>query len=293
MKEFDIDVTRLETALAQEESGLHTELAKLSTVAAEIQRRVSDAAALVSQAEALGTSDAALSAKLRELAPRPMDADATLARAREARNLAVKARREANDQLKQQLTAWKSELTRLAMKVQQEEKEAHRLSEHARAMAAEAEQKQAARLDADARAAEAARTQAAAKAAPAPPPVPRPTQAERPRRHMQRVKMQAAVDLHSDANFFNGFSADISDGGLFIATVAHVAIGTEVDLDFSLPGGQKVKARGVVRWVREVDDRHHDQFPGLGVQFVDLDPMAADAIHRFVSSREPMFYVDG
>lgn len=293
MREFDIDLTRLEQALGQEESGLHTELAKLGAVAAEIARRVHEAGAKVSEAEALGTFDPALSTKLRALAPPPLDADAARAKARQAREGAVKARRDANDQLKQQLSTWKSELTRLAMRVQPEEKAAEQLLEHARAMAAEAAQKLAARKEAERKAAEAAKQAAAARAAPAPLARPAPTQNERPHRVQQRVKMQATIDLHSDANFFNGFSSDISEGGLFIATVAQVPIGTEVDLDFSLPGGQKVKARGVVRWVREVDDRHHEQFPGLGVQFADLEQAAAEAIHRFVSSREPMFYVDG
>lgn len=289
MREFDIDLTRLEQALGQEESQLHTELAKLGTVAAEIQRRVKEAGALVSQAEALGTLEPALAAKLRGLAPPALDGEGPLAKARQAREGAVKARRDANDQLKQRLSAWKTELTRLTAAVQEEEKAAGRLLEHARAMAAEAAQQQAAR-----QAAEAAKL-AAAKAVPVPPALPRPapTVDERPRRLQQRVKMQATIDLHSDANFFNGFSSDISDGGLFVATVAQVPIGTEVDLDFSLPGGERVTAHGVVRWVREVDDRHHDQFPGLGVQFKDLDASAAQAIHRFVSSREPMFYVDG
>jgi uncharacterized protein (TIGR02266 family) len=112
------------------------------------------------------------------------------------------------------------------------------------------------------------------------------------RRPNQRVKMQTAIDLHSEDNFFNGFSANISDGGLFVATVNLVPLGTEVDLEFSLPSGERINAKGVVRWHREVDDRNHDAFPGIGVQFLTLEDLAADAIKRFVEHREPLFYAD-
>lgn len=113
-----------------------------------------------------------------------------------------------------------------------------------------------------------------------------------PRRERSRVKMQAAITLHSDNNFFNGFSTDISDGGVFIATTHQLPVGTEVDLDFSLPSGQKIVAHGVVRWTREVNDKTPDVMPGLGVQFTKLDAHAQQAIHAFIREREPMFFPD-
>ncbi|MGA9524700.1 MAG: PilZ domain-containing protein, partial [Myxococcaceae bacterium] len=76
----------------------------------------------------------------------------------------------------------------------------------------------------------------------------------------------------------------------FIATVPTVEIGTEVDLGFSLADGEKLNVQGVVRWVREVNDLTPDIFPGVGIQFVNLDPATAGAIQQFVSSREPMFF---
>jgi uncharacterized protein (TIGR02266 family) len=104
--------------------------------------------------------------------------------------------------------------------------------------------------------------------------------------------MQAAVDFHSDNNFFNGFSANISDGGLFVATVNLVPLGTEVDLSFSLPSGERIEAKGVVRWVREVNDKLPDAFPGLGVQFSSLKPEAQQAIDSFLAQRDPLFYAE-
>jgi uncharacterized protein (TIGR02266 family) len=122
------------------------------------------------------------------------------------------------------------------------------------------------------------------------PQAPPPAEAKPERHH--RVKMQAQVDLGSESNFFTGFSTNISDGGLFIATVNMVPLGTEIDVKFSLPSGEKIEVKGKVRWLREINDRSPDIFPGLGVQFVDLTPEAQKSIHRFVASREPMFFPD-
>jgi hypothetical protein len=74
--------------------------------------------------------------------------------------------------------------------------------------------------------------------------------------------------------------------------VKHVPIGTQVDLSFSLPSGERIQAQGVVRWVREVNDKDPDSMPGLGVQFTRLEDDARAAIERFVASREPMFYAE-
>ncbi len=69
-------------------------------------------------------------------------------------------------------------------------------------------------------------------------------------------------------------------------------LGTSVDIGFTLPTGERIECKGVVRWVREIDDRQPDVFPGMGVQFVDLEKPSAQAIENFIQQREPMFYVE-
>jgi uncharacterized protein (TIGR02266 family) len=109
-------------------------------------------------------------------------------------------------------------------------------------------------------------------------------------RNNSRVPLQTQVDLSSDSNVFTGFSTNLSEGGVFVATLRVLPVGTPVDLTFSLPGKVRISVHGEVRWVREIDDRTPDVFPGLGVRFVDLEPEAAQALHRFVAEREPLFY---
>ena len=111
-------------------------------------------------------------------------------------------------------------------------------------------------------------------------------------RSTTRVPLQTQVDLSSDSNVFTGFSTNLSEGGVFVATLKVLPVGTPVDLIFSLPGKVRISVRGEVRWIREIDDRTPDVFPGVGVRFVDLSPDAAQALHRFVAEREPLFYPD-
>ncbi|MBX7115255.1 MAG: PilZ domain-containing protein [Myxococcaceae bacterium] len=112
------------------------------------------------------------------------------------------------------------------------------------------------------------------------------------RRAAQRTKMSASIDMASDSNFYGGFSTDISTGGVFVATVYALPVGAEVDLSFTLPSGEKIEVHGAVRWTREVNDKIPDSFPGVGIQFINLNERDRKAIERFVASREPMFFPD-
>jgi uncharacterized protein (TIGR02266 family) len=107
-----------------------------------------------------------------------------------------------------------------------------------------------------------------------------------------RVRMVAAIDQRSDSNFFTGFTTNIHEGGIFVATVQSVPRGTTVDLDVLLPGTRSMTVTGVVRWTREVNDKTPELMPGLGVQFSYLPPEITSVITDFVATREPMFFPD-
>ncbi|MCY1083694.1 TIGR02266 family protein [Archangium lansingense] len=107
-----------------------------------------------------------------------------------------------------------------------------------------------------------------------------------------RVRMVAAIDQGSDSNFFTGFTTNINEGGIFVATVQSVPRGTTVDVDVLLPGTRAMQVTGVVRWTREVNDKTPELMPGLGVKFTYLPPEVTSVISDFVVSREPMFFPD-
>ncbi len=270
-------MSRAEAELQSEEAALHAELTRLVSVRGELADRLG---ALQHKATEAG---AAAVAQRAGVEPPVIDADAPFAKALAAREAALRARRETNAAVRQQLAGVKGQLQKLAQQLLVDEK----------AVAATLEQ-----------ARQAPPPPAPVARPAAPPPVPQrvvpnaeaafagAAAPKPPKRQSPRVKMQAAVDFHSDNNFFNGFSANISDGGLFVATVNLVPLGTEVDLSFTLPSGEKIDAKGVVRWVREVNDKLPDAFPGIGVQFSALNPAAQDAIDTFLAQRDPLFYAD-
>jgi len=125
---------------------------------------------------------------------------------------------------------------------------------------------------------------------PAPAPQPKPQVRPEQRRATQRVSLCAEISLGSDSNFFTGFTNDVSEGGVFVATVNVMPIGTQVDLSFSLPGGPTIAGKGEVRWVREFDHKNPEVFPGMGIRFTDIPLPSVQAIHGFTQQREPMFF---
>lgn len=300
----DTELERVESELAVEESALLTELASLQAAAEVLEGRARSAQALAAEVAARG-GDALVASRLQQLAVPRTFGETAFERARRAREEAVRVRREATAQVRQMFAVSRRSLSELTSQLQNDEG-------LARAQLDELRRRAQAKADA-------AKAEAAKATSVVPPPPPRdalPSRgpagatalgtmsideaiastigAARPsqRRIQPRVKVQTQVDFQSDANFYMGFSANISEGGIFVATVATEPIGTEVDLSFTLPSGEQIACRGVVRWVREVNDRLPDAFPGLGVQFTDLDPDALEAIRGFVSQRDPMFYVD-
>ncbi len=103
-----------------------------------------------------------------------------------------------------------------------------------------------------------------------------------------REKLEANVGATTESNFFVGFSGDIGDGGVFIATYATLAIGARAEVLVTLPGGYSSTIPGTVRFVRDPMDM--DSEPGVGVRFDRLTDEQRELILRFVRKRAPMFY---
>jgi uncharacterized protein (TIGR02266 family) len=103
-----------------------------------------------------------------------------------------------------------------------------------------------------------------------------------------REKLEANVGATTESNFFVGFSGDISEGGVFVATYLTVEVGQKVEVLVTLPGGFEKTIPGTVRFVRDPMDM--DSEPGIGVRFDRLDEEARELILRFIRKRPPLFY---
>lgn len=123
------------------------------------------------------------------------------------------------------------------------------------------------------------------QAAPQPQGHPSPATHELPREHIE-----ANLGATTESNFFVGFSGEISQGGVFIATYNILPKGSPVRCLITLPGNLHTEVDGRVRFVRDPMDMASDSEPGMGVAFEGLPPEARELILRFIRKRPPMFY---
>lgn len=107
------------------------------------------------------------------------------------------------------------------------------------------------------------------------------------------VNVNTMLNMNTDHQFYNGFSENIEEGGIFVATFDPKPMNAKVIVNFKLPGGRPVTARGIVHFVREYNESTPDVAPGMGVRFTDLLPSDKAAIEEYVKQRAPMFYDDG
>jgi len=292
-------VLQAEQELAGAEAQVEQELQHLSRTATELGDRRSSLLERAAEVQRRHPTEPAVPELQRRLSARQvplLDLSAQQQAALRARLEAVNARRAALEAMRQGVNTQRAALVRVSTALGEDEtalasvegrmREAAARADQARMEAARAEQM---RLE-QARQAQvqgqvqlqAAQSRRAAEAR---------TQPETPiRRGPAPVRMQAVVDVDSDSNFFTGFSSRVAEGGLFVATVNHPPLGTEVDLSFTLPDGDRLTVSGVVKWAREVNERTPEIFPGVGVQFTGLEPRAMEQISRFVAAREPMFF---
>ena len=112
------------------------------------------------------------------------------------------------------------------------------------------------------------------------------------RRDHRRITFVADINFSSDSNFYTGFTRDISEGGVFVATYNVFPVGTVMELELQMPGTEApVKVKGEVRWWAEANE-DSDGHPGVGVRFLDLSVEDRDRINRFVAVRDSIFFDD-
>ncbi len=291
-----------ERSLAGREAQLHTRGAEVDAAARKIQVRL-DAAranlqkligtAVRSEAEDVFANAMAIAVPQHAASPAAANALALRRQALAARTQAIQSEEAA-------VKTRSDSLQSIGLQIEALEAMASQMSTKLAKLAAEAAQA--------AKAAEAARVAAPKPmAAPVPPPMPRAAAAPAPaapapapmnagdanRRASPRVKLHAEINMASDSNFFAGFSEDISETGVFVATYAKLLPpGTPIDLSLTLPSRPPIKVSGVVKWVREPREDTPGVFPGMGVAFQGLNLQDANTVREFIKARDPLFWTD-
>ncbi|HJU03767.1 MAG TPA: TIGR02266 family protein, partial [Nitrospiraceae bacterium] len=77
----------------------------------------------------------------------------------------------------------------------------------------------------------------------------------------------------------------IGGGGLFIESTAPLAVGTDLELEFALPGSASdwMAAKGTVAWVCPKSDQYTFS-PGMGIRFTDISAEARAQVLAFVNA---------
>ena len=114
------------------------------------------------------------------------------------------------------------------------------------------------------------------------------------RRKNPRIDLEAKIDFSNEHSFYTGFTSNLSEGGVFIATFNLFPLGTVLKFRFTLPDNpdESVEMVGEVRWLREYNESYSDVSPGMGVKFIDLDADVEKRINGFCDRKEPLFYDD-
>jgi uncharacterized protein (TIGR02266 family) len=104
-------------------------------------------------------------------------------------------------------------------------------------------------------------------------------------RKYARSPVELPITVSDAANKVEGRiefnTGDLSVGGAFIRSDLLFEVGEELQLDFTLPEGQIVRARGKV--VRVARDSGDDVIPGMGIAFVTLADSDREAIRALVT----------
>jgi uncharacterized protein (TIGR02266 family) len=101
------------------------------------------------------------------------------------------------------------------------------------------------------------------------------------RRRARRAGVTVRIDYATVDEMFSEFTRDINEGGLFIETEKPHQPGTEVSMQFHLPGSKEVLST-IGRVVR-VSSGDVGMPPGMGIEFDELtaaDRIKIDAIIR-------------
>jgi len=107
-----------------------------------------------------------------------------------------------------------------------------------------------------------------------------------------RALIEVVLHASSESNVWLGFSQDIAEGGVFVASYVAHPLGARLELDLHVHDrDEPVRVSGHVTWLRPASAG--DDLPaGYGVRLTDASHEATKLLTKFASRRTPIFYDD-
>lgn len=109
-------------------------------------------------------------------------------------------------------------------------------------------------------------------------------------RREPRVPCETNVELLRNSHAETGLARDISEGGVYVSGPADVIPESYITLSLVIPGSDAapIRARGRIAWINAEGDRKKPRLPsGFGVEFLDMDEKALEAIRQYVDKAKP------
>ena len=116
--------------------------------------------------------------------------------------------------------------------------------------------------------------------------------AVRPPAEAAPLSLEVVLDATSESNLWLGFSQDMAEGGVFIATYETRPLGARIEISLRLhEDAEPIFLFGNVHWLRPPSAG--DDFPvGVGVRLADVSTETARVLQKFAARRTPIFYDD-
>jgi len=105
----------------------------------------------------------------------------------------------------------------------------------------------------------------------------------REQRRYTRAHLKSKIDWVKDLAEYSGYTENISEGGVFIATPVTLPEGELLELHLELDGGTEVVTRARVAWLRPATE---EELPGMGLQFVNPPPELVQHIREYVEAAD-------
>ncbi len=108
------------------------------------------------------------------------------------------------------------------------------------------------------------------------------------RRNFPRKEIKVELKCLEGGSFSVHFTRDISAGGLFTEAKKPFPLGSEVFLDFFLPGiRDKFKLKGkVIRRVTVKQAKTDGYVPGMGIEFIEISQSIQDKLNKFIKTKQ-------
>jgi uncharacterized protein (TIGR02266 family) len=97
------------------------------------------------------------------------------------------------------------------------------------------------------------------------------------------VQVTYRVDEQERTGDYQVESINVSKDGILLRTDMPLAIGTAIELEFSLPGREeKIRTNGEVVWSRGVSQHGEPSFSGKGIHFTECEDRCRSLIAEFI-----------